>query len=82
MLVKVSSDVRYWHKADIPTAAAFVRYWTKADNGGFWLTMVCPLMTQSGHDYRIAKCPLMTQSGHFGLFRQSAKALQISRWIK
>jgi hypothetical protein len=23
--------VAYWHKADIPTAPAFVRFWTKAD---------------------------------------------------
>jgi hypothetical protein len=27
----------------------FVRFWTKADKGGFWAAMVCPLMTQSGH---------------------------------
>jgi len=24
-------NVRYWHKADIPTALAFVYFWTKAD---------------------------------------------------
>jgi hypothetical protein len=24
-------NVRYWHKADIPAAPAFVRYWGKAD---------------------------------------------------
>jgi len=26
-----------------------VRYWTKADKVAFWLWVVCPLMTQSGH---------------------------------
>jgi hypothetical protein len=29
-----TGHVRYWHKADIPTAAANVRYWTKADIAG------------------------------------------------
>jgi len=26
-------DVRFWHKADNPTALGFVRFWTKADGG-------------------------------------------------
>jgi hypothetical protein len=28
-------DVRYWHKADNPTAPAFVRFWNKANIAGF-----------------------------------------------
>jgi hypothetical protein len=27
MAMKVLTDVRLWHKADIPTVPAFVRYW-------------------------------------------------------
>ena len=34
---------RYWHKADIPTAAAFVRFWTIADKVRFYLRTVCLL---------------------------------------
>ena len=44
-----SARVRYWHKADKPTAPAFVRYWTKADKGGFWRAMARSLMTHLGH---------------------------------
>ena len=41
--ISVCSGCRYWHKADNPTAFAFVRFWTKADKAEFWPRMVCPL---------------------------------------
>ena len=43
-------DVRLWHKADNPTAPAYVRFWATADNGRFWLGTICPLMTLSGQN--------------------------------
>jgi len=51
-------NVAYWHLTDNRTVRAFVRYWTKADNGGFWPAIVCPLMTQSGHQVRngLSRC--------------------------
>jgi len=30
------ANFRLWHKADNPTATAFVRFWTKADIGRDW----------------------------------------------
>jgi hypothetical protein len=37
-MVLVLSDVRYWHKADIPTVAANVRFW---GNGGHYPEVLC-----------------------------------------
>ena len=41
------ADVRYWHKADMPSCTAHVRYW--GQSGHALLHCTCPLMTQSGH---------------------------------
>jgi hypothetical protein len=35
--------------ADIANGRRNARFWAKEGNGGFWLAMICPLMTQSGH---------------------------------
>jgi hypothetical protein len=50
------------HKADIPTAPAFVRYWATADNGGFWPATVSPLLTQQRHLLCTAAMVLMPVS--------------------
>jgi Citrate transporter len=58
-------NVRYWHKADNPTAPAFVRYWSDRGQSNRGCTCrcaelsSCPLMTQSGH-YIVDRCPLLT----------------------
>ena len=40
-------NVRYWHKADIPTGSTNVRF---TPESGHWLEMPqCLLLTQSGH---------------------------------
>jgi hypothetical protein len=62
------ANVRYWRKADNPKARAFVRYWATSDNGKFWLAMVCPLMTQSGHQ-TTGNC---TELGRTGLYQSGA----------
>ena len=52
---------------DTPTAAMNVRFWVIANKSGFWLVMVCQLMTQSGHrvflTYRAATplIPILTE---------------------
>jgi hypothetical protein len=48
-LSPIPADGRYWHKADNPTAPAFVRFWNKADKDRFWPGTVCPLMTHERH---------------------------------
>ena len=57
------SDVRYWHKADMPSCTAHVRYW--GQSGHNVLHRTCLLLTQSGHrqdrplpEYRYRLLPL------------------------
>ena len=40
-------NVRYWHKADIPSCTAHVRFWGKS--GHRLVRCTCLLLTQSGH---------------------------------
>ena len=43
----MNADVRFWHKADMPSCTAHFRFWGKS--GHRVLRCICPLMTQSGH---------------------------------
>ena len=40
-------DVRFWHKADMPSCTAYVRFWGKS--GHDVLHCTCLLLTHSGH---------------------------------
>jgi hypothetical protein len=49
-------DVAYWHNSG--------RYWTKADIGGFWPSLVCPLMM-------LWTAPALRHRSAIGWLRQS-----------
>ena len=56
-------DVRYWHKADMPSCTAHVRCW--GQSGHDVLHCKCLLLTQSGHSYHANERPLSGVRRHW-----------------
>src|SRR5215471_7049411 len=44
---RITANVCFWHKADIPTRSTNVRFWGQSGHGAD--SRKCPLLTQSGH---------------------------------